>query len=65
MGHSAFKAEISPSEKKALLFLGLCALLTGTALMGKAYDGSFAPLLVLTGLFAVCLCLVKHRRSES
>lgn len=65
MGNSAFKAEISPSERKALLFLGLCALLVGVALVGQAHDGSFAPLLVLIGLFAVCLGVVKRGRSAS
>lgn len=65
MENSGFKVGIFRSERKLLLFLGLCVLLVGIALIGKAHDGSFAPLVVLIGLFGVCLSVVKQHRNES
>ncbi|HZP24087.1 MAG TPA: hypothetical protein VFB04_11605 [Terriglobales bacterium] len=65
MRNAGLKSAISPSESKLLLFLGMCALLAGMATLAGRHDGSFAPLLVMIGLFGVCLGAVKRMRHES
>jgi len=64
MRTAGLKSAISGSESKLLLFLGMCALLVGVATLGRT-DSSFAPLLVLIGLFGVCLGAIKRSRQES
>jgi hypothetical protein len=64
MRNAGLKSAVSQSESKLLLFLGMCALLAGVATVGGSHDGSFAPLLVLIGLFGVCLGAVKRMQQE-
>jgi hypothetical protein len=65
MRDAGFKASIGAAERKLLLFLGMCLLLTGMALLAKSQGGSFSPFLIMIGLFGVCVGIVKQTRSES
>jgi len=65
MNNAALKGPISELEQKALLFIGMCALLAGMGMLTEHHDsGSLAPLLILVGLFSVCLGMVKRRRMD-
>jgi len=64
MRNAGFKASISDRERKLLLFLGMCVLLVGMVLLGKPHGGSFAPLVVLIGLFGVSIGVVKQIRNH-
>jgi len=64
MTKGGLKAAIPERERKLVLMVGMLALLTGIAFLGKhvAVD-SIAPLLVLIGLFGLGIGTVKQKRS--